>query len=305
MDGNAADGVWGVLLKLLTLLRAPMMGSGPLYNSIPMLVIYILAFFCLVPLLCWLPGVVYRRVTKKDPAAFKQGLAGFLRGFTIVPLLALAALALGNYLDNFGHWRAGSFLNAYEFYHYYMGSKYAKETGYFELYSASLVADDDTGRLFTGANKQGRIRNLATGSYVPIKTVLDEREALKARFSEARWEEWKKDIRWFKKNLGKSRWEGVLCDKGYNGTPVWTALVGGLLSNNVSTDSELGMNLLAGIDPMLIAAAALCVAWAFGPPRRIADDHRAGHGVHEQILAHEGRLHAHRLRHEPRPSPRA
>jgi len=62
------------------------------------------------------------------------------RGMLVAVLVLLAALALWNYVG-MGAFRYGRYLNAYEFYHYYMGSKYAREIGYTNLYNASVVAD--------------------------------------------------------------------------------------------------------------------------------------------------------------------
>ena len=48
-------------------------------------------------------------------------------------LAGLAYMAVGNYLS-WGKWRYGAFVNAYEFYHYYIGSKYSPELGYYNMY---------------------------------------------------------------------------------------------------------------------------------------------------------------------------
>ncbi len=191
-----------------------------------------------------------------------ETLSGFLRGVLVGMLLICAFLAAGNYIDSFGQWRYGTFFNAYEFYHYYMGSKYAREIGYTRLYAASIIADDETGRKYS--NPQNTIRNLATGTYIPVDEVLKNKDQCKVFFSPVRWEEWKKDIQFFKKELTTSRWNNVLRDKGYNGTPVWSMLVGGFLSNPISTDNRNHMLMLASLDLILIGITVLVVGWAFG-----------------------------------------
>ncbi len=184
------------------------------------------------------------------------------RGFMMAPLLAVAILAVENYRAT-DYYRFDSYLNAYEFYHYYIGTKYAREVGYTNMYAASLVADYDTGLKWK--HSTGTIRELATGRRVNHQQVLNNADKYRALFSEKRWEEFKKDIEYFKANLVQFRWNGVLRDKGYNGTPVWSMLVGGLLSNRISTDSSRGMMFLALLDPLLILAAFVMVVWAFGP----------------------------------------
>ncbi len=188
--------------------------------------------------------------------------ARFARGFLLAPLLAAALLAAENYRAT-DYYRFESYLNAYEFYHYYIGTKYAREVGYTDMYAASLVADSETGMKWK--HSSNTIRDLATGRHVNSKQALDNAEAIKAKFSPERWEEFKKDIVWFKGRLVQYRWDGILRDKGYNGTPVWSMLVGGLLSNRISTDSDAGMMFLALLDPLLILIAFFMVMWAFGP----------------------------------------
>ncbi|HOK09233.1 MAG TPA: hypothetical protein PLT82_07775 [Candidatus Hydrogenedens sp.] len=189
-------------------------------------------------------------------------LSGVIRGVLMAMLCICAFLAVGNYIDSFGQWRYGTFFNAYEFYHYYMGSKYAKEIGYTRLYAASLIADDETDRKYS--NSDNTIRNLANGMYISVDEVLKNRDQYKSRFSPERWEEWLKDIRFFKRELTTSRWNNVLRDKGYNATPVWSMLVGGFLSNPISTENRNHMLMLASLDLVLIGITTLIVLYAFG-----------------------------------------
>lgn len=182
----------------------------------------------------------------------------FLRGLLAVPLLGLAVVSLGNY-TNFYPWLSKHYFNEYEFYHYYIGAKYAPEIGYTGLYEASIIADNETKRLYSA----NTVRELATGRYVAVAAVLKRENEIKASFSRERWAEFVKDIEFFKRNLGASRWSRILRDKGYNATPVW-GLTGGLLSNAISTDNLKGMHALALLDPLLIVLALLAAWWAFG-----------------------------------------
>lgn len=209
-------------------------------------------------------------------------------------LLALVAfLSVGNYLS-WGKWRYGAFVNAYEFYHYYIGSKYSPELGYYNMYNATLVADSVTGRQYNNT----QIRDLTTGIKVDSAKVLEKKDEFIKLFGDAgidspRWQEFLMDIRWFKTKLTPTRFSDMIGDKGYNATPVWTMLVRGILSENVSTtdpapaivdlpvrayraamawlfggeiypDEPNGMLFLALLDLMLITLATGCVVWAFG-----------------------------------------
>lgn len=189
-------------------------------------------------------------------------MSGIVRGVLLASLCICAFLAVGNYIDSFGQWRYGTFFNAYEFYHYYLGSKYAKEIGYTRLYAASLIADDETDRKYS--NPQNNIRNLVNGTYIAVDDVIKNKEQYKSRFSPERWEEWLKDIRFFKRELTTSRWNNVLRDKGYNASPIWSMLVGGFLSNPISTDNRNHMLILASLDLILIGITTLVVLYTFG-----------------------------------------
>lgn len=226
---------------------AAAMRSRPQY-TIPLATILLLLIYCLASprWFRWL---------------FGEGLSLGMRGLVTALLIPLAVYAVGNYTD-FGKFRYGTYFNAYEFYHYYIGTKYAPEVGYSNMYNASLIADDETG----ARHKTGKatIRDLSDGKHKKKDLFLKKRDEYKALFTPARWQEFLKDIRFFKTELTAGRWNGMLSDKGYNGTPYWSMLVGGLLSQNVDTSDRTGMMALALLDPLLIVIAALCVWRAFG-----------------------------------------
>ena len=46
---------------------------------------------------------------------------------------------------NLGTFRGGTFIHQSEMFHYYLGSKYFEELGYYELYNATIVADAEQG----------------------------------------------------------------------------------------------------------------------------------------------------------------
>lgn len=221
-----------------------------LFYTLPTVAIFLILFY-----------VILER--KRVAEHLGETYFGFFQGVLLAALLTTAFLAVGNYFDGFGKWRYGTYFNAYEFYHYYLGSKYSDEIAYTNLYAASLIADDETGLKYNSSEKT--IRDLATGRYIPVADVLKNRDQYKSRFSPERWQEWLKDVRFFKRELVSGRWNGVLRDKGYNATPVWSMIVGGLFSNRVSTDNRAHMLMLACLDPLLISLALLCIVYAFGP----------------------------------------
>lgn len=177
-------------------------------------------------------------------------------------LLGLSALLAASTYVDFGVFRYGTYLNEWDLYHYYMGTKYAPEVGYTHLYGATLAADYETGLRYRPAD--GRIRDLSTARMREVRAVLAEAPRYRARFSETRWREFVADVAWFKVQLPEHRWSLILADHGYNGTPAWSFAVGGLLTRHLSVRHALSRWVMVLLDPLLLVGGVLAVAWAFG-----------------------------------------
>jgi len=177
-------------------------------------------------------------------------------------LLALVCFA-GFLLYTNQNWEKLRYFNPYEFFHYYVGGKYAREVGYTRLYDAAVLVDRDTGF----AHRSGEIANLGAHRGGPefkrLADVLPEEAAIRALFTPERWAAFTRDVLFFRGELGGGMWEQLLHDKGYNATPAWT-LVGGTLANLVPIESSLGRAALIALDPLLLVLGFACVAWAFG-----------------------------------------
>ena len=179
----------------------------------------------------------------------------------VTAILAICAvLAVGTWIV-FGRSPDDRFVNGWEFFHYYLGSKYAPELGYTGLYAAALVADEETGREFR--HEKDAIRNLEDGGCIPVDEVLAARESVVSRFSPERWAAFTGDVRFFKDKLSATRWHGVFRDKGYNATPVWT-MFAAQLTSRVPTSSPVGLFGLSLLDPLLLILAAVAVWRTFG-----------------------------------------
>jgi hypothetical protein len=175
---------------------------------------------------------------------------------------SLVTLALASTLAyfEFGWLRFERYMNPHDVYHYYIGAKYSDEHRYFDLYAASLVADDELGRRFTKKS----IRNLqVTTKFERVDRVLARTDEIKSRFSDERWREFKTDIDYFRSIVPKWKWQKMLRDKGYNATPVWNSIAR-VLANAAPTTSVWGMRLLTYIDLALLLAMFFALRWAFG-----------------------------------------
>ena len=140
-------------------------------------------------------------------------------------------------------------------YHYYLGAKYFPELGYTDLYDATLSADSEGQRYWRRISK---VRNLRT--YEAEDRRFRIRTYSNARFEPERWQSFKRDVEALSGQLAPNDWRGIFTDRGYNGTPVWTVLGGGL-ATLVPADSQLGLKLICTLD-MLLLAAALGLIWS-------------------------------------------
>jgi hypothetical protein len=180
----------------------------------------------------------------------------------LLAVLGVAALlSVAVYVD-FGVFRYGTYLNEWDFYHYYLGSKYAPELGYTKLYGATLLADAESGLRYR--NPQNAIRDLSTAELQPVQSVAAQAHRYRGAFSDQRWRDFVADVAWFKQELPAERWSLLLVDHGYNGTPAWSFVVGGLFTRHLSVGAPVQRWLMLLLDPALLLAAVAAVAWAFG-----------------------------------------
>lgn len=181
----------------------------------------------------------------------------FARGLCWALLCMAALLSAINY--NKEQWRLSYYLNAYEFFHYYLGAKYAPELGYNGLYSAALLALKESGR----RDLPPAIRNLKTEGTMNTQQGLEQGAEFKRHFSETRWTEFKQDVNFFRGRFRTaSAWNKMMTDKGYNAPPVWT-MIGGALAETVPVSNLRGMHALALLDAALVTLGVLAIALAF------------------------------------------
>jgi len=143
-------------------------------------------------------------------------------------------------------------------FHYYMGPKYFRELGYFDLYECCAAAEQ---RLGDGEQVARRTyRDLESNVTVSGRTLLANARRCEARFEPARWQLFVHDVEWFRSRM--PGWEGTMQDWGYNATPGWN-LLGSWLAG-AGPVSERRLALLSLLDvPCLLAMWAL-VAFSFG-----------------------------------------
>jgi hypothetical protein len=203
-----------------------------------------------------LPVVVVILLVARRLALRKSACAG--QRWYKVSLGACLLLAIGNYVA-FGEFRYDSYMNEWDVTHYYTGTKYATELGYYRQYEAIWLADHDTGLRSTATS----VRNLRTYDMVPTAALLAHAADIRSTFSPERWREFCEDIAWLKIQLPAPRWTLLTEDHGHNAPPTWTAAVGSL-TNALSIRNDVSRWLMLLIDPALLLFALGMLVWAYG-----------------------------------------
>lgn len=192
-------------------------------------------------------------LTRKRPESFRRTRD-----------VALAFLGVFSFFSwwNLGHYHFDHYEHIWEHYHYYMGAKYGPELRYSRLYECTAAADMQDG--LRARVKKRKIRDLAeTNELGTADAIVKDPTRCTSHFSEARWEEFRKDNRFFRGRFSADRWDQSQNDHGYNGTPVW-AIVGRLLTDNFGELSWNKIKAIAWIDSAILVAMWGVVWWAFG-----------------------------------------
>lgn len=192
------------------------------------------------------------------PSARKPGSSKRIR---LLLLLLLGVLAYSSYYQFFRFSHVRGFATSDNF-HYYLGSKYFSELGYFGLYECSLYALTERGRPpLTGSNP--RARNLKTMEAESAVEVTRSGQDCPERFGSERWEAFGDDVTYFASQWPKHLRNATWLDHGYHPPPSWT-LIGGTVAQYIQVSDPLSTYLLARLDRLLIALTLIGIAWAFG-----------------------------------------
>ncbi len=183
-----------------------------------------------------------------------------LRRTVIIILTILAPFSIFAY-HNLGKLHWGQSINIYDTYHYYMNSKYFKELGYWYIYDATIVAADEEN--LSRIQRIETFRQQKTYSIVHKSQAYNSMNEWRDNFTDQRWEQFKRDLRFFEPRASTGVWRKMLHDKGYNPTPAWT-LMGKTLSCIVPAREGLGLLILSCLDLIFIIVMIAGIWWAFG-----------------------------------------
>ncbi len=149
-------------------------------------------------------------------------------------------------------------------YHYYVGSKYFADTGYFDLYAATLAADD----AFVAAGgdpKAGwwdavKARDMRTYRLRPRAEIVGSFDA--SRMAPERLAALGEDSRWFLRHEAPKDRRKLVQDLGYNPAPPWLLL--GLPMTRAIEPGGPGFGLITGSDLAMHAVLFAALWWGFG-----------------------------------------
>ena len=177
--------------------------------------------------------------------------------------IGLSIVAFCSYFDFYNaHTRYSEYYHRHEFYHYYLGSKYNQELGYVRLYECTQLAELE---LRGPAEMRKReVRDLRVNLIIPTtdSIVFTNPAACKSRFTDEKWNAFKKDVDWFYNSARGEYWENMQKDHGYNPPPVWTMT--GKFFASFAPAGDGFFKLLACIDVLFHIGTLVMMWWAFG-----------------------------------------
>jgi hypothetical protein len=141
----------------------------------------------------------------------------------------------------------GGLIHEWEQFHFYLGAKYQKEVGWFDLYKAALVADRESANALVNLRT---IREIRTFELISVDKAMEEAPRVRAKFSDARWAEFKDD--WVKMLARPGNWAGTLQDHGNSNSPAWAVIAHPIASLTPLTKG--GQTFIGLLDMLLMAA---------------------------------------------------
>lgn len=192
-----------------------------------------------------------------------------IRWFCVSVMGVLAALSIFAFYNLgtpqfFDHKeREPSVVHNYDMRVYFPVAKYFDELKYDGLYLASVASfAEEHGGVKSPQVQRTELRDLRDHRMRKVSDIEAEVVAVRKRFSEARWKEFKKDMRYFWETMGTSGYLGSMADHGGNATPVWLSVAYLMFRNAPATNEVL---LATGLlDPLLLVIFGLVVFRTFG-----------------------------------------
>lgn len=201
------------------------------------------------------------RLRLRRPVEGKRALTALLAAMAVLSVATFYNLGHPQFWD--GSARRPTYVHGWDLRVYFPTAKYFEELGYDGVYLASVKAyseEELNGTLHDVEHFE--IRDLQNYEMKQIREVATEIDAVKGRFSVARWAEFKSDMAYFWKSMARRGYFDSLRDHGANATPAWL-FVAHLLFRSVRA-SEAVFLWRALLDPLLLAIFFIAAWRSFG-----------------------------------------
>ncbi|MBI2897953.1 MAG: hypothetical protein HYY06_30630 [Deltaproteobacteria bacterium] len=202
--------------------------------------------------------VVRRFLVRRKPRSVET-IARVQRASTLL-LWCLAAFGVGNYFGfDVENLTGIDRIDGYDTVHYYLNAKYFDELGYTHLYEAIVIADLERKDNFRRWGFQA-IRDLDDNSRVPMASVRARADEIKARFTKARWREFKHDFRFLQRTISRRLQIELVNDHGYNATP-FLQTVAGTVTRHLPVER---LKLVCHVETLLLLLMLVVVYRTYG-----------------------------------------
>ena len=153
-------------------------------------------------------------------------------------------------------------LHVSDSFHYYMGPKYFRSTGYFDLYRCVAKAERELGH---GRDyERALVRDLDDNRIWPGTWLDSSSGQCRGHFAEDRWVQFKSDVAQFRELMAESiPLPRALADHGFNATPFHVSFL--RLFTLHSTPTRGTLLAIAQLDSLSLLVAVGAFWWAFGP----------------------------------------
>jgi hypothetical protein len=158
--------------------------------------------------------------------------------------------------------RQPSYIHNYDMRVYFPVAKYFHELKYDGLYLASVEAYiENTPGTSVQSLANIELRDLRNHEMRRVHEVADQIQTISQRFTPERWNEFKRDMRYFHETMGRDYFT-TLTDHGGNATPVWLTVAHFMYAHASASNGLLFVTGL--LDPLLILLFAFVAGRTFG-----------------------------------------
>ncbi|HVR62294.1 MAG TPA: discoidin domain-containing protein [Polyangia bacterium] len=193
-------------------------------------------------------------------AVDRRLITGILCLLSVVSVMCFYHLGMPQFRDNSKHRR--TLVHPWDMRVYFPVAKYFRELRFDGLYLASVAAYLDNNNVPPERIARVRLRDLRDNHMRTVSDLVDEIQGVRKRFTPERWDEFKKDMRYFQDVMGGGDYLGSLQDHGGNATPVWIMQAYFLFRH--APASEMTLTLAGLIDPLLLIITFIVIGRTFG-----------------------------------------